>query len=272
MSLTDRIGFGAWQLAGPLVVAGANTGWPVIDETAAIQLLHKSRELGVRFFDTSEGYGAGKSEERIGKAFGNDTDLEICSKFGWQMQGDQLHRAMSADRVVTALDDSLRRLQREKLDHYLLHSPRPEDITDELVHALQKQQKAGKIGSIGISVSFLQAFEQHFDQFDSFEFVYNAITEQNLSYLPQLQGRQLFARSVFASGLLLKPAEMLYADRYTDWRNSLPEALFNNVRKYKQQHPDADEIQLLESALKKPFTKVLLGISSVDQLQVLQKL
>lgn len=270
MSQIARLGFGAWQLAGPLVISGANSGWPQIDERTAIDLLQTSKDLGICFFDTSEGYGAGLSETRIGKAFGNDLDIEVCSKFGWQVTGDQLERAMSASRVVAALDASLKRLKREKLDHYLIHSPRPEDITDELIHALQAQQKAGKIGSIGISVSFLQAFEPYFDQFDSFEFVYNAITEQNLAYMPRLQGKHLFARSIFASGLLLKPADMLYADKYTDWRSSLPEALFNNVRAYKQQHPKADEQYLLTKALEHPFTRVLLGISSAKQLQYLK--
>jgi aryl-alcohol dehydrogenase-like predicted oxidoreductase len=57
----SEIGFGAWQL-------GNKGDWGNMNDEDAISLVHEAIHRGVNFFDTSPGYGFGKSEELLGKA------------------------------------------------------------------------------------------------------------------------------------------------------------------------------------------------------------
>lgn len=267
-----RLGLGAWQLGGPVLSSDKNQGWPAIDDAEAVAILKAAQQIGIRFYDTAEAYGGGRSEELIGKAFGNDPDIEVCSKFGWEVTENGLERAFQADRLEASLNASLKRLKRDRIDHYLLHGPSVDELTPELIEALKKQQQAGKIGSIGLSANFIEPYQAFVDQFDSFELVYNEITQQNVPFIEEAKGKQVFIRSIFASGLLLKNADELQPDKFNDWRGGLPQALFDKVLEYKQQHPEESSEDLIRKALTKPVSKVIVGASSSKQVEQLGKL
>jgi len=57
----SKIGLGAWQL-------GDNSGWKNLSEKEAIELVEKSLDYGINFFDTAPNYGYGTGEQRLGKA------------------------------------------------------------------------------------------------------------------------------------------------------------------------------------------------------------
>ncbi len=249
--------------------SGVNIGWQAVAEAEAIGLLKECYHTGIRFYDTSEGYGAGMSETLIGKAFADKNDVQVCSKFGWEYRKGVMERAFLPERIPAAIDESLNRLNRQYLDYYLLHSPRPDEITSELIDAMMHLKDSGKVKKIGLSVSFLQPYLDFKEHFDVFEVVYNEITQQNLAYLDAFAGKEVWARSIFASGLLLKNAEQLDKGNFTDWRNSLDEKLFDAAKKYRQSHPNDDAKALIIKALDKPFAKVLVGISNVAQLATL---
>src|ERR1043165_7204709 len=79
----SEIGFGAWAIGGTSEAAGVQWGWGKTPEREAIAALHRARELGVNFFDTADVYGNGRSEEVIGKAFGeNWSNLLVASTCG----------------------------------------------------------------------------------------------------------------------------------------------------------------------------------------------
>ena len=73
----SEIGLGAWQL-------GHNSGWQSMTEKDAVELVEKSLEYGINFFDTAPNYGHGTGEERLGKALkGIDrSKIVINTKFG----------------------------------------------------------------------------------------------------------------------------------------------------------------------------------------------
>src|SRR5215203_3295982 len=110
-------------------------------------------ECGLNLIDTSPFYGRGMSEVLLGialKGVPRESYL-LCSKLG---RYDLPHFDFSAKRVAESVDVSLHRLGTDHLDIVLCHDIEfvpMQQIVDETLPALRKQQEAGKIRFIGIS-------------------------------------------------------------------------------------------------------------------------
>jgi aryl-alcohol dehydrogenase-like predicted oxidoreductase len=113
--LVSEIGLGGWQL-------GENSGWKSMPENEALDLVYKSLELGVNFFDTSPNYGFGTSELRLGKALKNfDRDkIVINTKFGHSVDGKI---NFNENNIRKSLESSLKRLQIDYIDSLIIHNP-----------------------------------------------------------------------------------------------------------------------------------------------------
>ena len=101
-------------------------------------------DSGINFFDTAEGYNSGRSEEALGIALkGRRHEVIIGTKFGMRR----------ADPVVLRekCETSLRRLQTDYIDIYMVHWPIPEGPVEEVFSTLKALQLEGKIRSIGVS-------------------------------------------------------------------------------------------------------------------------
>ncbi len=262
----NRIALGTWQLAGPVYKDASNIGWNFIEEDKAINIIKSAIDMGIDFFDTAEAYGNGKSEALLGKVIGNNYNVKVCSKYGFYEKDGTIYRDFTAERLETALHQSLQRLNRDYLDYYLLHGATLNEITEELIAELLRLKKLGLIKKIGLSATFLEPYQNYFDVFDCFEVVYNEITTNNLQYLPQLSHKEIFARSVFASGLLLKTAEELSPDKYTDWRSQLHPDIFEKARNYVLQNINNSSKTLIEKALSHPFSRIIIGVNDISQL------
>jgi diketogulonate reductase-like aldo/keto reductase len=108
-----------------------------------VDLLRAALDLGVRLIDTAEMYGEGGAEEMIGQAIqGRRDDLFLVSKL-------YPHNA-SRNGVIEACERSLRRMNCDRIDLYLLHWPGsfPPGQTFDAFHALQD---SGKIVDFGVS-------------------------------------------------------------------------------------------------------------------------
>jgi aryl-alcohol dehydrogenase-like predicted oxidoreductase len=118
------------------------------DESAAV--VHAALDAGVTLFDTADIYGGTRSEEYLGRALGSRRDdIVVATKFG--MQVDPEHKGAKPDYVPRALEDSLRRLQTDRVDLYQLHAPDPETPIAETLAALDACVGAGKVREIGCS-------------------------------------------------------------------------------------------------------------------------
>ena len=118
-------------------------------ETQSVGLVRRAIALGVNFFDTAEAYG---TEEIVGKGIADEPreSLVISTKARILNHGTRLSPA----RIVTSLDDSLRRLRTDYVDIFHLHgiSPNHYDYAlDVLAPALLKQKQAGKFRHLGIT-------------------------------------------------------------------------------------------------------------------------
>jgi len=135
----SQIGLGTWQFG--------SKGWGFgtdFNKADAILIVHKALELGINVIDTAEVYGQGKSEKIIGEAIRdyNREKLIISTKF--------FPKAIRPSAVVRALNKSLKRLQTDYIDIYLIHWPTPW-IVGRFLNHMEKMVDEGKIRHIGVS-------------------------------------------------------------------------------------------------------------------------
>jgi aryl-alcohol dehydrogenase-like predicted oxidoreductase len=109
-------------------------------------------DAGINMIDTADMYGQGESEEMVGKAIaGRRDDIVLATKATLPM-GDERNRQGGSRRwLVTALDDSLRRLGVDHVDLYQMHRWDPRTGDEETLAALTDLQRAGKIRYVGSS-------------------------------------------------------------------------------------------------------------------------
>jgi len=143
----SEIGLGAWQL-------GNNSGWQAMTEKEGIELVEKSLEYGINFFDTAPNYGRGSSEERLGKALtGVDrTKIVINTKFGHSDSGIINY---NSNYIRESLEGSLKRLQVDYVDSLIIHSPPVEYLDgtkNDHYEILERLIDEGKIKAYGASL------------------------------------------------------------------------------------------------------------------------
>jgi aryl-alcohol dehydrogenase-like predicted oxidoreductase len=133
-----------------LVGIGCNNfGWR-IDAAGTAAVVDAALDTGINFFDTADVYGAGQSEEFLGKALkGRRNKAIIATKFGMKMGEDK--EGARPQYIRQALDASLQRLQVETIDLYQIHRPDPNTPIADTMQALNDAMQAGKIREIGCS-------------------------------------------------------------------------------------------------------------------------
>lgn len=122
---------GCWAIGGQWLMAGAQAGWGAVDDAESIRAIHAALETGAGFFDTAANYGAGHSERILGQALAGRRDQAvIATKVGHKVDEEGksvgFYGTTEADSDVAAhlradLEKSLRRLQTDYVDVYLLH-------------------------------------------------------------------------------------------------------------------------------------------------------
>ena len=145
--MVSEIGFGTWGLGG-------DSYGPVNDDVSR-QALRLAFDLGITFYDTSDLYGNGHSEEILGDSFRDCRDnVVIATKVGTLPHtGFYMPQDFSEASIMRSIDASLQRLKTDWVDLYQLHSPHiglPN--WDEITATLERIKQIGKIRAYGISV------------------------------------------------------------------------------------------------------------------------
>ncbi|MFE2721635.1 aldo/keto reductase [Kitasatospora sp. NPDC059327] len=118
----------------------------------ATALVDAALEAGINLVDTADLYGGGESEEMVGRAVAaRRDDLVLTTKAGMPMSEERNHRGGSRRWLVTALENSLRRLGVDHVDLYQIHRWDPSTGDEETLSALTDLQRAGKIRYFGSS-------------------------------------------------------------------------------------------------------------------------
>src|SRR5690348_5977149 len=137
----SAIGFGCWEIGGT---------YGRIDESQFQRAVAQAIDSGITCFDTAEAYGMGLSEEALARALaGHRNEVVIATKFGVGYEDMPNRRDSSRQRVLASIDKSLRRLQTDHVDIYLVHWPDPLTPLDETMGALDDIVRQGKARHIG---------------------------------------------------------------------------------------------------------------------------
>src|SRR5262245_9590290 len=125
-------------------------------ESQAFELMDRARDAGINVFDTANAYGGGRSETWIGrwlktKGSAVRQQLLLSSKVFNPVGPGPNDRGLSRRHILQQVDQSLTRLQTDRLDMYLIHEPDPETPLDETLRALDDLVRAGKVLYVGAS-------------------------------------------------------------------------------------------------------------------------
>ncbi len=125
---------------------GCNNFGSRVDEDVARAVVRASLDAGVTFFDTSDSYGEGRSEEYLGRALGGHRDgVVVATKFGSPVGDGPYDAGASRKHLVAACEASLRRLGTDYVDLYYQHFPDPKTPVDETLETLDALVRAGKV-------------------------------------------------------------------------------------------------------------------------------
>ena len=135
--------------------------WGETHEENFIDAIHTALDRGVNFFDTADTYGLGQSEKTLAKGLGNHrNDVVIQTKFGVRAGHGKTTIDNSPEYIRTALDNSLRRLNTDYIDIFVVHYWDQITPVAEIIDELERQQQAGKIRYFGISNIFWNIKDQ----------------------------------------------------------------------------------------------------------------
>jgi aryl-alcohol dehydrogenase-like predicted oxidoreductase len=109
----SAIGFGCWEIGG---------GYGSIEETEFVEAINRALDVGLSSFDTAEAYGLGASEKSLAKALGSRRkEAVITTKFGVGYPDKPNYRDSSRQRVMESIEKSLKALNTDYVDVYLIH-------------------------------------------------------------------------------------------------------------------------------------------------------
>jgi 1-deoxyxylulose-5-phosphate synthase len=214
-------------MVSPLCLGAMNFGGPTAEEES-IAIINRALDGGFNFIDTANVYNAGESERIVGKALaqnGKRDQIVLATKVYGDMGPGPNEKGVSRYHIIKACEDSLRRLQTDRIDLYQLHRPSLTVPQDETLRAFDDLVRSGKVVYIGASthpawmvMEALAASEKYgLVRYISEQPPYNLLDrriENELVPLAQKYGLGLLPWSPLAGGIL--------AGRYAS-KNEMPE-------------------------------------------------
>ena len=121
------------------------------DYAESKSIIYAAIDHGINFIDTSNVYAQGLSEEYIGRALkGRRHEMLIGTKFGSKREHGPNLFGGGRKFVMDAVEDSLRRLRTDYIDHYMVHRPDPRVPLEETLRAMDDIVRQGKALYIGV--------------------------------------------------------------------------------------------------------------------------
>lgn len=145
--VVSRLAFGAMTFGQGALVGELKNN---IDQDTADRMVALSLDAGVNFFDTADMYTSGESEVMLGKALkGKRHDVVIATKCGFRSGDAIISCGLSYRYILAAVEASLKRLNSDYIDLYLLHIPDPITPLEETARALDVIAKKGWVRYVG---------------------------------------------------------------------------------------------------------------------------
>lgn len=231
----SEIAFGGWQLGGD---------WGPVDDEASIRTLHHAFDRGINFVDTAELYGAGHSEEVIGRALQqwSGERIYVATKVQPTVWPDpdqddpEMRGRYPRWHLRNAVDQALRRLQVERLDVLQLHGWLSSGVRElDWLETLNELIIEGKVEYAGVSIRDYRPDEgvdiAKLGLVASIQVVFNLFEQRPAHELfpaGDATGTAMIARVPFDSGSLVGHWT---EETYSTWEpGSVPHTLFRGDR------------------------------------------
>lgn len=270
----SEIGFGAWAIGGPFMAGTIPLGWGSTDDATSKKALQIAISQGINFIDTADFYGLGHSEELIGEVVGNHPEIIIATKVGHRLVKDQsIVFDYSKDYIFQACESSLKRLKRDCIDLYQLHTAKVKHFeAGECLEAMEILKAQGKIRYWGVSLNTYNPFpeaeyllQNNFG--DGFQLVFNIINQRARKIILEaaIKGVGIIARMPLQFGLLtgkFTPQTIFNEDDHRRFRlkpSVLKEALESLEPIWKM----AEKYQITPAQLSLSFIKSFPQISTI---------
>jgi aryl-alcohol dehydrogenase-like predicted oxidoreductase len=262
----SEIAFGGVEIGIPYGI-GVHDQADMLSEKSAIELLHTAIDEGINFFDTARLYG--ESERIMGNAFKDRRhEVVLCSKCTHirDEKGKILAYPALKKTIEDSLQESLKMLQTDHLDVFMLHQADLEILENDFVSQIVTDLKTkGIINATGVSVYVPEETKKAIEKgaWDVVQLPFNLMDQRQKDHfdLAAEKGVAIVIRSVLMKGLL--------SDRGKNLHPALA-AVESFIQNYQQLlGPDAQNLPSLATKFALSFdavAAVLVGIDKLDYL------
>lgn len=259
-----------------------------LDEEHSREVIKRGLEAGINFFDTAIAYQSGTSEQYLGRAlkdFAKRDKVVVATKFLPRTNEEIEQGVSAAQHIEGMLDRSLKNLGMDYVDLYIYHMWDYRTPLYDIMQALNKAVKAGKVRYIGISNCFAYqlakanalAEKEGFAKFVSVQSHYNLIFREEEREMAKLCAEDNIAMTPYsslASGRLCKhlgeTSKRLEEDAYAHLKYDATEGQDNVIIKRVEEVAEAHGVSMTEVALAWLLTKVtapVVGMTKFSQIE-----
>ena len=230
----SELALGTWGIGG--------AGWDDNSDDTRLDAIRAAVESGINFIDTAPAYNAGEAERYIGKALkemGARKDVVIATKCGNEFINGAYVRDGSPDKILRECEESLRNLQTDYIDVYLVHWPDPKVPFAETMGALNQLKKEGKILHVGVSNFTQEQMEEagQYCEIEAYQPQYSMVYRSNeeLMKWAAQQGMGIMSYGSLGGGILTGAYRQVQSFATMDNRNRFykhfQEPMFSKIMK-----------------------------------------
>jgi aryl-alcohol dehydrogenase-like predicted oxidoreductase len=250
----SRIGFGTMSLE--------------LDKPPSETLIRRAFDQGINYFDTADIYHNGLNESFLGRVLrSRRKNLILATKVGNKLRtdGSGLDWVPSKKYILSAVDQSLERLQTDYIDLYQLHGGTIADPIDDIIEAFEYLRSVGKIREYGISSIRPNVIREYVKRSSivSVMMQYSLLDRRpEESVMPLLieNGISVLARGAIAKGLLISKS----AEPYLNYSKEQVNKMSLAVKSMPNTNPFQTAVQFVLSH--EPICSGVIGIRTEEQL------
>lgn len=192
------------------MIGNTSIGWGDSNDDVSVKAIYTAIDQGINFFDTADIYGLGHSEDLLGQTIGAKKDIIIATKVGNVSRNGQFTTDYTSSYIMGACEVSLKRLQRDTIDYYQLHTARLNHLeSGECIEAMETLRKQGKIRYWGLSLNTFEPFPEanyliEHGKGMGFQLVLNILNQRAIDLVQRASGAGygIIARMPLQFGLL----------------------------------------------------------------------
>lgn len=225
----SQICLGTWGIGG--------AGWDAYSDEERMDAIKAALDCGINFIDTAPAYNAGKAEQYIGETLhhlGARKDVVIATKCGNKYVDGKYIRCGSESLIRRQCEESLKNLQTDYIDLYLVHWPDPNVSMEETIGTVAQLKKEGKILHAGVSNFTKEQIEEasKYCEIEAYQPQYSMLdgdNEETIRWAAD-RGMGVMTYGTLGGGILTGSYRKIQTFGETDNRNRFyPEPLFSKV-------------------------------------------